>query len=491
MLYFNKQELQDKISACWIGKNIGGTIGGPYEGKKEILDVKGFTSAPGEPLPNDDLDLQLVWLRALCEQGPYNLNSKILGEYWMTFIGPSWNEYGRGKSNMADGFLPPMSGSVANEKWKHSNGAWIRTEIWACCFPGMINKVTQMAFEDACVDHGFGEGTYAAIFVAALEAVAFFNNNINDLLEIGLSKIPESSRVSRSVRLVMDCYEKGMDWKDARNAVVEDSADLGWFQAPANVAFVVLGLLYGKCDFKESMLYAVNCGDDTDCTAATVGALLGIMYGNAGIPDDWREYIGDTIKPICIRQSVHHAPSTCTKLTEMVMDILPITLGSQKLVYYHNTAKYNKNVVALTDGPSDFSTLDLNEFKGDAFAKSLGERSPYSITQETCFAQAILELDSEPVIAPMNELKGKITIKLDSNHPNQQHFHIKWHMPEGFSVQCRKNLAVTAHYEHYEGNVAEFTLTAGEFVDASNDILIELRCATRPTPIIFPLHIMG
>ena len=84
-----------------------------------------------------------------------------------------------------------------------------------------------------------------------MESVAFVNNNINELLEIGLSKIPESCRVSRSVRLVMDCFEKGMDWKDARNAIVEDSKDLGWFQAPANVAFVVLGLFYGGCDFKK------------------------------------------------------------------------------------------------------------------------------------------------------------------------------------------------------------------------------------------------
>ena len=27
----------DKVYACWMGKNIGGTIGGPFEGKKEIF----------------------------------------------------------------------------------------------------------------------------------------------------------------------------------------------------------------------------------------------------------------------------------------------------------------------------------------------------------------------------------------------------------------------------------------------------------------------
>ncbi len=56
------EKYKDKVYACWTGKNIGGTIGAPYEGKREILNVTGFTTKPGQPLPNDDLDLQLVWL---------------------------------------------------------------------------------------------------------------------------------------------------------------------------------------------------------------------------------------------------------------------------------------------------------------------------------------------------------------------------------------------------------------------------------------------
>ena len=32
MRYFNRAELRDRIHACWIGKNIGGTMGAPYEG---------------------------------------------------------------------------------------------------------------------------------------------------------------------------------------------------------------------------------------------------------------------------------------------------------------------------------------------------------------------------------------------------------------------------------------------------------------------------
>ena len=74
------EKYKDKVKACWIGKNLGGTLGTPYEGKRELLDVKGFASEPGEPLPNDDLDLQLVWLHALENEGPQNIKSELLGE---------------------------------------------------------------------------------------------------------------------------------------------------------------------------------------------------------------------------------------------------------------------------------------------------------------------------------------------------------------------------------------------------------------------------
>ena len=70
MIKLNKETLRDKIYACWIGKNIGGTMGTPYEGTRELLDIQGFSTPEGVVLPNDDLDLQLAWLLAMEEHGP-------------------------------------------------------------------------------------------------------------------------------------------------------------------------------------------------------------------------------------------------------------------------------------------------------------------------------------------------------------------------------------------------------------------------------------
>lgn len=57
-----KNEYQDKVSGCWLGKNIGGTLGMPMEWERRKNDVTYYThDITGEPLPNDDLDIQILW----------------------------------------------------------------------------------------------------------------------------------------------------------------------------------------------------------------------------------------------------------------------------------------------------------------------------------------------------------------------------------------------------------------------------------------------
>ena len=168
----DKETYRDKVYACWVGKNIGGTMGTPFEGLRQVNDIKGYTTAPGVVLPNDDLDLQLVWLYALEQCGPAAINANLLGEHWISYITPHWNEYGLGKCNLKRGIPAPMSGDYDND-WCNSNGAWIRSEVWATVSPAMPHVAAKYAMEDAMVDHGAGEGTFAAAFVAALQSAAF------------------------------------------------------------------------------------------------------------------------------------------------------------------------------------------------------------------------------------------------------------------------------------------------------------------------------
>ncbi len=64
----NEAEYRDHVYACWLGKNIGGTLGVPFEGKTDINNINFYTNVKeGEPAANDDLDLQILWLKAMEE----------------------------------------------------------------------------------------------------------------------------------------------------------------------------------------------------------------------------------------------------------------------------------------------------------------------------------------------------------------------------------------------------------------------------------------
>lgn len=509
---FNRVGLRDRIYACWLGKNIGGTMGCPIEGKRSICDVQGFTSEG--VLTNDDLDLQLVWLRAVDELGPDNINARNLGEYWLSYVAPWWNEYGVCKRNMQEGLLPPLSGSALNDEWKRSNGAWIRTEVWACLSPGCPEQAARFAFEDASVDHGLNEGTYAAVFVAAMEAAAFVVKDMRTLLEIGLSKIPGDCRIARSVKIVINSYEEGVDWKETRQRVVEDSSDLGWMQAPANVAFTVIGLLYGEGDFKQTLITAINCGDDTDCTGATAGSVMGILYGTSGIPEDWCAFLGDDLKVTCIVQGQGEWPETCNEVTDSVMALLPSTIRpkiTRMILGLLPIADSKSDMpVEIWDGEDDFSVLDIERYYGSYFFEKMAgiaARTPYVIKQDNVYADLWVELDREPVIAPGGELTGRVSISL-KHMPEQKCFRLRWICPEGWQVNGVKNIRTDVKdligwdddshgkltgEELFDGILAngEFVIKAGENVEAVNRIVLEASCVGRPMPLYVPISILG
>ena len=497
----NFNEYRDKVYACWIGKNIGGTMGTPFEGTCEMLDIQGFTTKEGVILPNDDLDLQLVWFLAVERLGIKAVDAKVLGEYWASFVGPHWNEYGLGKVNMTAGLLPPLSGDAYNT-WNNSNGAWIRTEIWATLAPACPDVAVKYAYADACVDHGTKEGTTAAMFVAALESAAFVENNLRKLIGLALRKIPKESRMAKSIEKVLECYDSGMDYREARNVIQQLNADIGngWFEAPSNVTYAVIGLLWGEGDFKKSMIYAINCGDDTDCTGATVGSILGIMYGTKGIPEDWKRHIGDSIVTVSIKKGTVHPPKfpdTCSELTERVVRIAPTV-----------PVLFNKPI-EFTDGPTEVSEADIEAMFAPSRERFPGLVEPgeekltdeiltvpaYSYKIDSQFLSATVYFDAEPEIKPLGTATVHLRIKNNVyDYGNMPHnLTIRWLGTEGWGVDGAQFVRLPHVTRHTpKGTVElEYKLTAPEKIDAKNRLVIEISAEARPTVAYVPVTLLG
>ena len=313
-----RERYRDKVYGCWLGKNIGGTLGAPYEGKKQILELTFYDPLPEQAAPNDDLDLQLVWLELLEDRGvPPRLPD--LAEYWRTRLFPyPWGEYGFCARNLDRGLLPPVSGWFENY-YVDEMGSPIRSEIWACVAPAAPERAAAMAWLDSCLDHSGGEGMWGEMFWAAVESAAFVVDDPLVLIRIGLSMIPPSCNISRVIREAIWCRHNEVSWEEARERIVRVYGNAQPCNAIQNHGFIILGWLYGE-DFGDRLCRAVNCGCDTDCTGATLGALLGILQGASGIPARWREPVGERIVLHKFTQG-KRPPATLAELTDRTLAV--------------------------------------------------------------------------------------------------------------------------------------------------------------------------
>ncbi len=307
-----------KVLGCWQGKCVGGTLGMPYEGALGPHDLTFYRPVPTEAVPNDDLDLQIVWACHLLAMPTPAVTPEILAAAWQEHVDFHMDEYAVCLRNLQYGLTPPLSGQFDN--WfANGMGAAIRSEIWACLAPGDPARAAAFAYCDACCDHA-GDGVWAEVFLAAIEALAFVEPSRDRLLDAGLKYLPAGSRLREAVEQTRGWHAQGLDWQATRRNILDRFGQDNFTDVVQNLAFIVLGLLYGEGDFGKSLCLAVNCGSDSDCTGATLGSILGILDPEA-IPTRWLEPIGNSIK---LSDGLHHLvnpPGTVQELTAMVIEL--------------------------------------------------------------------------------------------------------------------------------------------------------------------------
>lgn len=493
---------KDKVRACWLGKNIGGTLGSPYEGHRGVFDMDFYThNIKNGSIPNDDLDLQLVWLLAAERHGSA-VNSEILGEYWLTYIPCDWSEYGAGRNNLRRGHLPPVSGILCNP-YAQSNGAFIRSEIWACLCPGDPASAVKYAFEDATVDHS-GEGVYGELFCAALESAAFAENDIETLIKVGLSFIPDDCLLRKCIDLVTDCRKAGMTWQEARKKLLkfapspfglryiydhnipeqnpEPDIPMGEVgnDAATNVAMAVIGLLWGENDFTKSLCIAANCGEDTDCTAGFIGSLMGILRGTEGIESKWTDPIGDGIKTCTIDSSHGGICYSVTELTERIVKLAPIFCYGR--VNYPLGEEFD---IVMPSSEAFFKPLKTGLFEY-IDKRTFLKTAPLFVHKSCALFDAYLYFDNTDIAVGENK-HMRLTVV---NKEQQQHWlKLKWHLPEGITVSSgmESDLCVDQYTGKTKCSSTEFYLRADEMKNGTCEILLELTINGRPSRVYLPL----
>lgn len=495
----NLQEYRDKVLGCWMGKNIGGTLGAPFEWRRQINQVSFYTQdLQGEPLPNDDLDIQLLWLVALEEMG-VDLDAHTLAEYWTLYVTPHWAEYGTAKINLRAGLMPPLSGTLHNE-YKDSCGSFIRSEIWACIAPGSPSVAAWYAYQDAILDHGNGEGIFAEVFCAALESAAFVEKDLSTLIEIGLSYIPESCGVAKAIQDAINSYKTGKTWLDARDSILQSYRGLtfmnqsqntseedwkkgfgdgqrGW-DVPSNIGMLIISLLYGEGDFSQTVCTAVNCGEDTDCTGATAGSIWGILHGCQNIPKKWIAPIGHKIKTACLNLGElgyfgNQLPGDIENLTMRTERI------ARQVALHHHL-----NLEFTPDSPADLSDIALGKLKADPQSKLLGNLQGPRYRFD--FFEIEVDYGAGPVIHP--EKANLIKLRIINTYKVQARLKIHWYAPAGWQVTPLGDFQVLSFPAHLgEPKELEFQVQADPNGGNTQRAVVEFVIDSRSSVLLIPI----
>lgn len=340
------KDYMEKVYAGWLGKIIGVRHGAPIEGwsyerlEKVYGEIDGFLVDYKDFAADDDSNGPMFFLRALEDYTHTpEITAEQIGLTWLNYAPFEhgfywWGGYGRSTEhtaylNLRNGIMAPRSGSV------EQNGAAVAEQIggqifidtWGLVVPNDPKLAAQYAEKAASVSHG-GNGVYGGMFIAACISAAFAEQDVEKIIEAGLSTIPRDSEYVRMSRDVMDFYRKHPDnWRDCFQFV---KANYGYDRYPGvchiipNSAVIVLSLLYSEGDFSKGINICNMCGWDTDCNVANVGTILGVRNGLDGIDyDKWRKPINDFLACSSVVGSLNikDMPSCATYIANLAYKI--------------------------------------------------------------------------------------------------------------------------------------------------------------------------
>lgn len=466
---------RDKLLGCWLGKNAGGTLGAPLEegwGRREPFDISWYPELPEGGIPNDDLEMQLVWLAALKQVGP-GLRAQDLARYWLDHIGYNWDEYGLSKTNLRLGLQPPMSGSY-NNWFVDCMGCPIRSEIWACVAPGLPRVAARYAYEDAICDHAGGESVYGELFNVATQSAGFVVTDPQRLLDIGLSYVPEDSATALAVRTARQAHADGVDWKEARLRVLDAVPSTVAQFSPINIGFQVLGLLYGS-DFGDALCITVNSGYDTDSSGASIGSLLGILAGRSGLPDRWLEPFGSEIATNEHWDGVRHMSDGTAPIPGTLPELLDEIITQATVVLTEHGYDISGGVLEVDD----------DDLMADESIRDLWSRSSTTIDFDYPQVGVSIDYHDDPVVVPGTARSVTLTVR--NPHPDAVVAHVSWLTPVGWVPPQETVLEVPAHGH----GTVEASIGVPDDVDIAPVAYAAVRLEGYPVPPATPITFVG
>ena len=123
------------------------------------------------------------------------------------------------------------------------------------------------------------------------------------VIEAGLKCIPAGSQYAEMVRDMLGWYRQDpQNWQKTWELVERKYHNDTRYhhryaeksiEVKLNGAYILMGLLYGKGDFEQTVRIACRCGQDSDCNPANAGGVLGAILGFAAVPERFKSALDE------------------------------------------------------------------------------------------------------------------------------------------------------------------------------------------------------
>lgn len=299
----SSDEVRDKMYAFWLGQMVGNIYGLPHE--NQYIDEPGPNAFPYGYTDNlerlrkidgafsdDDTDIEYIYLLQMEKHGP-EPTYRQLTDAWLYHIRERvWLANRAALGLMHFGYSPPYTGRKdLNPHWFQIDPQLIN-EIWGVTAPGMVKYAAEKSAWAARITND-DWGIEPTIHYGAMFAAAFFESDVNKLIDAGLAALPADSRFAATIKEVKRLHALyPNDWQRARQEIAEKyyhneplETKTIW-NANLNGACAILALLYGGGDFQRTLDLACAMGFDADNQAATMSGLLGVAGGTKAIPHE-------------------------------------------------------------------------------------------------------------------------------------------------------------------------------------------------------------
>ena len=249
----------------------------------------------------------------------------------------------------------------------------------------------------------------------------------------------------------------------------------------------MIGWLYGDGDFSKTLCTAANCGEDGDCTCATLGALWGILHGMDGIPQKWIEPIGEDIKVGCVDMTHEGTliPKTISALTKRVANPMPAFMT-------HSVDITAEDGFEITTFEGD-KLFDYYELPKDLYVtthnfKELCEiRNPMSCKVDSPFLTTYLVYNNGIEISEGVETSFKLIFKANFR---QGWADVKINMPAEWEVKPGHKAMLPYGISYADYSEHEITFTPHNLTEGMYEFGIEIRVGECRIPRFVPVTLI-